>query len=503
MSETIQDETVRVGFFNGPKPFANGTKLNVNKDGDLKCTINPRTSYLASAYGEIMVAERRPQFVDSFPIRINPETWKIRSDGTSGSCTVTNSECRLSTGTDTNGTCFMQTRRYGYYPAGQGLVTQFSARFTAGVSGSTQEYGYGIPGTHGFFVGYSGATFCLFRYNNGILTTYKQQDWNVDTLSRSSRNPSNIILDPTKSNVYILQKQFHFMGKLSVFVVVGGQTIPQLAHVIEFQNNNTGLSIPVGSLPITAKVTKTSGSQDVSIYTGSFGLFTQGYEKLVFPIFTVDNAKSSVSSEVLICQIRVKETDLGVTNYTPIYIHSVGAASEDDNNTSIIRIYKNTLFSGTASYSDVDTGASMVESDIASTTPLSDVSGTTQGGNTATTFVLEVLDVNGDDYYNGWILVIVTATTGRGQTREILDYNSTTKVVTVSTWGDIPSDDATYQLHNLRKIRTFPIGRRSNEIMIFQNDGLVLSPGETLSVTGQSQGGTATIVIAINWYELR
>lgn len=69
-------------------------------------------------------------------------------------------------------------------------------------------------------------------------------------------------------------------------------------------------------------------------------------------------------------------------------------------------------------------------------------SGTAQAGG-ATTITLDASASAVDDFYNNQAIYIVSGT-GVGQGRIISDYNGTTKVATVSTWGTNPSSDSVF-----------------------------------------------------------
>ena len=69
-------------------------------------------------------------------------------------------------------------------------------------------------------------------------------------------------------------------------------------------------------------------------------------------------------------------------------------------------------------------------------------SGTAQAG-ASTTITLDASASAVDDFYNNQVIYIVSGT-GVGQGRIIEDYNGTTKVATVSSWGTNPSSDSVF-----------------------------------------------------------
>lgn len=70
----------------------------------------------------------------------------------------------------------------------------------------------------------------------------------------------------------------------------------------------------------------------------------------------------------------------------------------------------------------------------------------TAAAGTATTITLDSGASGSNQYYRGWV-VRTTGGTGPNQIREVIDYNGTTKVATVSAdWGTPPSNDTTFDL---------------------------------------------------------
>ena len=89
---------------------------------------------------------------------------------------------------------------------------------------------------------------------------------------------------------------------------------------------------------------------------------------------------------------------------------------------------------------------SAVSGKINLTASFAAVTGTAQTGSTSTTIRLATTASAVDDFYNG-LYIETTGGTGSGQVRQIIDYNGTTKDVTVdAAWSVTPSNTTTYSI---------------------------------------------------------
>jgi len=118
-----------------------------------------------TGFGEVSVAEATPIIEVQYPYNINTEIVMRNLNG-SGTATVADSLLTITTGTTIGSTAMVMTRDTAKYHPNQGTMARFTAIFTPGVAGTTQEYGYGLV-TDGFFFGFDGADFGILRRSNG------------------------------------------------------------------------------------------------------------------------------------------------------------------------------------------------------------------------------------------------------------------------------------------------------------------------------------------------
>lgn len=123
--------------------------------------------------------------------------------------------------------------------------------------------------------------------------------------------------------------------------------------------------------------------------------------------------------------------------------------------------------------------------------------GTAQTG-TATTITLAAGASAVDDFYNGWT-VLLTGGTGSGDIQTITDYNGTTKIATVASWGgSSPDATTTYTLGEVATILTKVASASSNGggLVMFTSanfgGGLVASYAATVSLIANAGGSSNT-----------
>jgi len=121
--------------------------------------------------------------------------------------------------------------------------------------------------------------------------------------------------------------------------------------------------------------------------------------------------------------------------------------------------------------------------------------GTAQAGG-ATTITLAAAASSTDDAYNGYTIE-TTGGTGSGQTAIISDYDGTTKVATVPTWGTNPDATTTYEINNLQAIsmlyRSNHDGIDGLDIRIFQTEIEMSAPDGTVVLGfNDTTGGLST-----------
>ncbi|MDB4725938.1 hypothetical protein OAF54_00785 [bacterium] len=374
LNETLLDEkgailtrAVLVGKTSG------GTYINVPVDGDGHL----HTDIPVTAFGDVRTAELSPVFQASFEYTVtNTEIGTIE---TANGATVTQADAMVvcTTGTTTGADAEWETAHNIKYRAGLGGLMRCTAMFTTGVAGTEQMIGIadteGVSASHknGYGVGYDGDTFGYMRWQNDVLTTIAQADWD-DPMDGTG--PSGMTLDPTKLNVYFIQFQYLGAGAQTLWIENDTTGIMVKAHTVQYTNMNTVPSVYMPNFHMMLHVMNNATTANLVAKSSSMGFFVEGkskYLELQQPSFTSERrTKTSVTTETAIFTVRNKTTYASKTNFIDIVLQGLSTSLEASqaNNLAGVRVVKNATLGGTPSWTDIDTTDSLCEIDVAGTT---------------------------------------------------------------------------------------------------------------------------------------
>ena len=112
---------------------------------------------------------------------------------------------------------------------------------------------------------------------SGNTDYYLQSSWNVDVMngSNSSSNPSGMLLDPTKGNVYQIAIQYLGFGKIC-FSIEDSNGVIVPVHEIQYANNNTVPSLAYPTLPFSMTSINYTNTTNVALRCASYAGFNQG-----------------------------------------------------------------------------------------------------------------------------------------------------------------------------------------------------------------------------------
>lgn len=128
-------------------------------------TFIPEQVLELTAFDELLVAEPTPQVHLQFPYNLNTNLVEIRENN-SGTCTQDQGMAVIQSGSSATSACHMLSRTAVRYNPGQGSSIKFTASFTTGKAGSVQIAGMGEVGD-GLFVGFNGVDFSIDRREQG------------------------------------------------------------------------------------------------------------------------------------------------------------------------------------------------------------------------------------------------------------------------------------------------------------------------------------------------
>jgi len=340
-----------------------GTFRNVPTDteGHLKVNINDPLT----AFGDLRTAELTPQIQLTFPYGINSDLVDTTLVG-AGTVTQSNSMAVLNTTAAASSSATLSSRNVVNYRSGLGTLARFTAMFTTGVASSHQIIGIG-DAEDGFFIGYNGTEFGILIRRGGVDTWTPQTSWNVDKMdgNNGSSNPSNMLLDKTKINVFEISFQWLGAGEIKFYIEnpETGGFVP--VHRVKYANSFVIPSIYNPNLTLSAEVSNDTNTSDIQLNTASMAGFTEGKNVVTGPVNAVGGTHSS-AVENHFFHLRNKGTYVTLTNKIRCILKSLSAGN-DTNGISEFTIYRNATLLGTPSWTDINGDDSVMEVDTVQT----------------------------------------------------------------------------------------------------------------------------------------
>lgn len=217
------------------------------------------------AFGRMQIsqAETTGQYIQSYD-----ELPSDFSDTTSGGATLTyNNNVRGSTlsCTTISGDLYRRTsNRYHIYQAGVSQIIEMTvASGDEGKDDVNRQWGY-YDDKNGFYFKQTGTSFGIglrsFSTGSIVETNVAQVDWNADVLdgTDSVNNPSGVLLDTSKDNIYWFDMQWLGAGTVRFGVIVNGERL--VCHELRYANQETASYMSTGSLPISYEIENTATS---------------------------------------------------------------------------------------------------------------------------------------------------------------------------------------------------------------------------------------------------
>jgi hypothetical protein len=200
-------------------------------------------------------------------------------------------------------------------------------------------------------------------------TWISQSAWNRDTLdgTNSIYNPSGMLINPQKGNVYRVDWQYLGFGKVDFYVEAenGRQA---LVHTLQFANSRTTPTLIVPSLHLNMVVASQGSTSVLSTSIGSMAAFTHGISANLGPKKSLLNSKNSVGTTLTnILSIRNNYVYKNKHNLTEVVLNILSVACDGTRNADFYVILNGTL-GGTPNWSLVDANTSCVSYDTSGTT---------------------------------------------------------------------------------------------------------------------------------------
>lgn len=236
---------------------------------------------------------------------------------------------RLSTSTGATDSIIVQTKKYLRYNPGVSYFLAMSGVMGSPKTNVRRRWGY-FDATDGlFFEQTSAGLGVVVRTSTSgspVDTRVEQANWNIDKMdgSKSESNPSGVLLDTSKHNLYIVDFVWQGAGRIRFGALIGG-TI-QYFHQIKNSNTLSAAFMKSPSRPGRVELTNTGVATASTMDIVCFSAVRESNDD---PQQTYDFAASSGATKTTansttvalpVLSIRPKTTFNGLTNRVPIQL---------------------------------------------------------------------------------------------------------------------------------------------------------------------------------------
>jgi len=304
-------------------------------------------------------------------------------------------------------------------PTSDGATVTFIQSTPAAAAGAYTVADIGVVGTI--------ATLQTGVANDDTTGFVAQTAWNVDVMdgSNSASNPSGILLDPTKLNVYEIVYAFLGAGHINWRIMSSSGHFVSVHHTMY---PNTAI-IPNQANP-TFRIAWTAASLGsvtaLTVQGASGAVFIEGLSVASRDPYGAKATLTTGTTEYVALALRVRGELTSKISLREVFPITVTAGVETSNRVVNISIYINPTISGTVNWSYVDQARSVVEK--ATPTTITPTGGRFVAGSIAATGAASSIDLSKLDLRlePGDVLVIAAATV----------TNSTSTAFTIN-WQEI------------------------------------------------------------------
>lgn len=263
---------------------------------------------------------------------------------------------------------------------------------------------------------------------SGATVFVAQSSWNLDVMDGSggASNPSGILLDPTKLNIYEVSIPYLGAGAIVYYVRLPGGG-HQEVHRIEWPNSAIVPNMKNPTVRLGWFAASLGSTTNLTVKGASASGFTEGeILPLRDPFGTSRNGFTAETTEYVAFVIRVAGTFASTVNQREVVPLSVSVGTETSNRIVRVRLVLNPTLSGTVDWSYVNSSLSCVE--VATPTALTPSGGTTVANTASATGSPTVLSLRdtGLRLQPGYTLAVCVQTaTGSAVTTSAMNWNET------------------------------------------------------------------------------
>ncbi len=192
-----------------------------------------------------------------------------------------------------------------------------------------------------------------------------QSGWNRDKLD--GKGISGIDIAKTKGNVFKIGYRWLGYGPANFELGDPNEKFFDVVHVDEYGNKNTEPSILNPTLPFCIFAENTTNNTNLTVESSSVRGFVEGRVDFKGIPKSQDNTKDGITTLTNIITIRNKLIYNSQTNRVRLDFTAIGFSADGTKN-AIFSIIKNAFIGGVPVFTDIKTGNSPAEFDIAGTT---------------------------------------------------------------------------------------------------------------------------------------
>jgi hypothetical protein len=280
----------------------------------------------------------------------------------SGAVTNSNEQAVIGIGSAVGSATLTSLDAIRYRP-GHEITSQFTSVYNGAQVGVNQYHGI-LNDADAATFGTKDGVFGTWFIEGGVSTFTPQSAWTGDKLNGLGTSGFNI--DPTKKNIYMVQFGWLGIAPIIYSVYTGYLTGWRVAHVIDRVNTTTTPHLDNPSLPIAAKVTRTSGTGTAAdIRTSSWrGGVTSGEEEdnasnRWNAYTTLDASITAGLARNSVFTIKNAATFQGKTNHVVVEL-AIVTFDNSGNKTVAFFGVNNATLTGNSAYADVDANNSVI-----------------------------------------------------------------------------------------------------------------------------------------------
>ncbi|MFW6219678.1 MAG: hypothetical protein ACOCZ5_00035 [bacterium] len=262
--------------------------------------------------------------------------------------------------TPTGGESIMQTFEYFRYSAGKSQLAFISFNFRGSNSNTLKFVGLS-DGTNGIEFQNDGTNnkITILSTTNSGNNEIIQDDWNLDVMDGTG--PSGINLDISKTNIFVVDFQALYVGRVRVGFDIGGKII----YVHEFVHANE-LEVPyfnTANLPVRCGMTCSDTSTTsmnlicTTVISESAEVSPEGF------YFSVEGEVTASTDRTHILSLQPKLLFNGITNRSKFVLESVNIMNTGNNNVRW-ELCIGTELTGDTTFNDVNTDYSTIEYNV-------------------------------------------------------------------------------------------------------------------------------------------